>query len=84
VGLITGLLKLPAAPLTGTIAVAEQVLRQAEEEYYDPARIRAQLDEVARLREEGALGEDEAEAWEDTLVARLMEGQQRAREGRHG
>jgi chorismate mutase len=83
-GLLSGILKLPVAPLTGTIAVAEQVLRQAEKEFYDPARIRAQLEEVARLRDEGALSDEEAIAWEDELVERLMIGQQRAGEERHG
>ena len=60
------------------------MLKQAEEEYYDPARIRAELDEVARQREDGTLTDDEATAWEDALIERLMEGQRRAREGRHG
>lgn len=83
-GLLTGLLGLPLAPLRGTIAVADQVLKQAEKEFYDPARIRAELDHVARLREEGALTDDEATAWEDTLVERLMTSNQRAREERHG
>lgn len=83
-GLLSGILGLPLAPLRGTVAVAEQVLKQAEEEYYDPARIRAELDEVARMREDGSLTDDEATAWEDALVERLMTGQQRAREGRHG
>lgn len=71
-GLLSGLLGLPLAPLRGTVAVAEQVLRQAEEEFYDPARIRAELEQVARLREEGALTDEEATAWEDTLVERMM------------
>lgn len=75
-GLITGILGLPLAPLWGTVAVAEQVLRQAEEEYYDPAVIRAQLEEVDRQREAGAT-DDEATAWEDELVERLLEGQRR-------
>ena len=83
-GLLTGLLGLPLAPVRGTIVVAEQVLKQAEEEYYDPARIRAELDEVARRREDGTLTDDEATAWEDALIERLMTGQRRAREGRHG
>jgi chorismate mutase len=83
-GLLTGLLGLPLAPVRGTIAVAEQVLKQAEEEYYDPARIRAELDEVAGRREDGTLTDDEATAWEDALIERLMTGQRRAREGRHG
>ncbi|HEX5968708.1 MAG TPA: gas vesicle protein GvpG [Intrasporangium sp.] len=83
-GLLTGILGLPVAPLRGTIAVANQVLEQAEKEYYDPARIRAELDEVARLRDAGELTDDEAIAWEDNLIERLMISNQRAREERHG
>jgi hypothetical protein len=63
----------------GTVWVAEQVLEQAEEEYYDPAKIRAQLDEVDRMRREGELSEEEAMLMEDELVDRLLEGQSRQR-----
>lgn len=80
-GLITGLLTLPLAPLRGTIAVAEQVLRAAEEEFYDPERIRAQLDDVDRRREAGELSDEEATAWEDELIERLMVGSDRPQEG---
>ena len=80
-GLITGILGLPLAPLRGTVAVAEQILHQAEDDFYDPARIRAQLEEVARQRASGALSEEEADAWEDELVGRLMVGRNRPREG---
>jgi len=79
-GLITGLLGLPLAPLRGTVAAAEQVRRQAEEEFYDPARIRAQLELIAARRADGTMDDDEATAWEDELVERLMVGRQRARE----
>lgn len=78
-GLLTGLLGLPLAPVKGTIAVAEQVLRQAEEQYYDPRAIRKQLQDVARLRDEGQITHDEAERREDELIARLMIGNERAR-----
>jgi hypothetical protein len=78
-GLITGILGLPLAPVRGTVWVAEQVLEQAEEEYYDPAKIRAQLDEVDRMRREGELSEEEAMLMEDELVDRLLEGQSRLR-----
>lgn len=78
-GLITGLLGLPLAPLRGTIAAAEQILQHAEDEFYDPATIRAQLAEVDRQREAGELSDDEAVAWEDELVERLMVGQNRPR-----
>jgi chorismate mutase len=76
-GLITGLLGLPLAPIRGTIAAAEQVLHAAEDEYYDPDRIREQLEEIDRLRGSGELTEDEAVAYEDELVERLIEGQKR-------
>jgi hypothetical protein len=71
-GLITGLLSLPVAPLRGVVAAAEQVRRQAEEELYDPVRIRAQLEDVERRRQDGSLTDDEADAWEEELVERLL------------
>ena len=71
-GLITGLLTLPMAPLRGVVAAAEQVRRQAEDELYDPVRIRAQLEDVARRREDGRLSDEEADAWEEELVERLL------------
>ena len=79
-GLLTGLLGLPLAPLRGTVAVAEQIRRQAEKEFYDPARIRAQLEDVDRRRAEGSLSEEEAAAWEDELVQRLLTSQTRPTE----
>lgn len=79
-GLITGILGAPLAPLRGTVAVAEQVLRQAEDSYYDPAAIRTQLEDVDRRRQSGELSDAEATAWEDALVERMIEGQQRRRE----
>jgi hypothetical protein len=80
-GLITGILGLPLAPLRGTIAVAEQVRRQAEDELYDPARIRESLERVDQMRASGELTDEEADHWEDVLVERLMAGNRRAREG---
>ena len=71
-GLITGLLTLPIAPLRGVVAAAEQVRRQAEEEFYDPVRIRAQLEDVELRRQDGRLTDEEAEAWEEELVERLL------------
>ena len=80
-GLITGILTFPLAPLRGTVAVADQILRHAEERFYDPAAIRAELEEVDRLRQDGSIDDDTADAWEEELIERLMIGQER---GRHG
>jgi hypothetical protein len=78
-GLISGLLGLPLAPLRGTIAVAEQIQRQAEEEFYDPVRIRNQIAEIDRQRAAGELSDEEATIWEDELVERLMVARSRPR-----
>jgi hypothetical protein len=73
-GLLMGLVTLPMAPLRGVVAVAEQVRRQAEAAYYDPATIRSELDEVSRLRDAGDLSAEEATSREDVLIERLMAG----------
>lgn len=80
-GLISGLLTLPLAPLRGVVAAADQVRIQAEDEFYDPARIRAQLDDIQRQRDEGVIADDEATAWEDELVERLIVARERTRKG---
>lgn len=73
-GLVTGILGLPLAPVRGTAWVAEQVRRQAEDDYYDPARIKLQIEQVDRMREAGELSEAEATRLEDELVERLLAG----------
>jgi hypothetical protein len=58
------------------------VYRQAEEVLNDPATIRAELERVGRMREEGELTDEEATAWEDELIDRLLAAQ-RPGGGRH-
>jgi hypothetical protein len=79
-GLLKTVFGLPMAPLTGVIAVAEQIQRQAEEELYDPRRIRAELDDVATARREKLLSDAEADAQEERLVQRLLVARDRLRE----
>ena len=71
-GLITGLLTAPIAPLRGVVAAARQIQQAAEDEFYDPVTIRGQIEQVEKMRADGALSEDEATAWEDELVERLI------------
>lgn len=73
-GLISGLLTLPLAPVRGTVWIAEQVQREAERQYYDPALIRRQLEDVDDARQAGDLTEDEAAQLEEQLLARMREG----------
>jgi len=77
VGLIGALIKLPLAPVTGTIWVAERIQEQAEAEYYDEGAIQEQLREVDEARRAGTIGEAEAAAAEDALLERLLEGRAR-------
>jgi hypothetical protein len=76
-GLITGLIKLPLAPVTGTVWLAEQIQAAAEAEYYDEGAIQAQLREIDAARTAGTIDEAEADAAEDALLERLLEGRRR-------
>jgi hypothetical protein len=72
VGLVSGLVGLPLMPVRGVLWLAEQVLGQAEEQFYDPARIRAQLDQIDEARRSGELSEEECTEIENELLERLM------------
>jgi hypothetical protein len=72
-GLITGLLTLPLAPVRGTVWLAERIEEQARAELYDESSIRAGLIELEEARESGELSPEEIDAAEDALVERLME-----------
>ena len=54
-GLITGLLTLPLAPVRGTVWLAERIQEQAELEYYDESAILAGLREIDQARATGAV-----------------------------
>jgi hypothetical protein len=83
-GLITGLLTLPLAPVRGTVWIAERLEEQARAELNDDSEIRAQLIELEELRASGAVDEEQLVAAEDELVQRLMELRGFSEEGEHG
>ena len=83
-GLISGLLTLPLAPLRGTVWLAERIQEQAEEELYDESAIRAGLLELEAAREAGDVNEAELAEAEDALIERLMEIRGMGGEERHG
>jgi hypothetical protein len=80
VGLLTGLITLPLAPVRGVAWLAEQVIDQATQEQDDPADVYQRLAELDEARQEGALSAEECAAAEDAIVAKLM----RARGERNG
>jgi hypothetical protein len=71
-GLITGLLTLPLAPVRGTVWIAERVKEQAEGELYDEEAIQEQLMELQALHDAGEIGDDELAMAEDELLERLV------------
>ena len=72
-GLFSGLLLLPLAPVRGAIWLSEQLLEQASRELSDPALIYRQLAEVEEARAAGEITAEESAAAEEVLVARLMQ-----------
>ncbi|MFJ8952796.1 gas vesicle protein GvpG [Streptomyces sp. NPDC102381] len=70
-GLISEVLLLPLTPVRGSLWAMEQVLAEAERQYYDPAAVRAEL---SRLEEQLVAGEIDQETFdrvEDELLDRL-------------
>jgi gas vesicle protein GvpG len=84
VGLITGLLTLPLAPVRGTVWLAERIQEQAEAELYDEDAIRAQLMDIEAAREAGEISEEEATQAEDQLLERLIAAREMGADRTHG
>jgi type II secretory pathway predicted ATPase ExeA len=70
-GLLTGLLTLPLAPIRGTVWIAEQIAEQAARELDEGRTIRRQLAEAELSYERGELTVEELEEIEDELLERL-------------
>jgi len=70
-GLFTGLLLLPLAPVRGTVWIAEQLMMQAERELDDERTVRRLLLEAEAALVRGELTEAEYDQIEDVLLAQL-------------
>jgi chorismate mutase len=75
-GLITGLLTLPLAPVKGAAWIAEQVKQEAERQWNDPAAVQDALDDVQARREAGLIDDAEADRLEEELIERLLASEQ--------
>ena len=71
-GLVTGVVLLPLAPVRGVVWIAEQIQQEAARRTDDPAAIRRRLAEVDRARESGELSAEDAASEEEDLVRRLL------------
>jgi type II secretory pathway predicted ATPase ExeA len=70
-GLFTGLLLLPLAPVRGTVWIAEQLAEEAARQMDEGRTIRRQLTELELRYERGELTVEELEEIEDELLERL-------------
>ncbi|MGW1229187.1 gas vesicle protein GvpG [Streptomyces sp. NPDC001515] len=74
-GLITGLLTLPLAPVRGVVWVAEKLNDAADRELHDPAVLRTQLALLNQEFEAGDITSEEFEREEERLLDRLHAAQ---------
>jgi hypothetical protein len=72
-GILTGLLTLPLAPVRGTIWVAERIAEEAERQLDEEPAVRRALDELQTAYELGEIDEASFERREDELLRRLIE-----------
>ena len=77
-GLFTGLLTLPLAPVRGVVWVAEQLVEEAERELYDERHIRREMLALELAFEDGEIDELERRDREEELLQRLEIGRARA------
>ena len=78
-GLLTGLILLPLAPVRGVAWLADQVLDMATQEEYNPAETYQRLAELEEAREAGEISAEECAAAEEALVAALMRARSETR-----
>lgn len=71
-GLLTGLVTWPLAPVRGVVAVARLIGAEAERQYSDPVAVRRALDQVEADRAAGLLSDEEAADMENELIGRLL------------
>lgn len=72
------------APVSGTMWVGQQVLEEAERQYYDEAAIRQEMLELERSYEQGDVEEAAFEELSERLLQRLLEAQTRRAERTEG
>jgi hypothetical protein len=71
-GLITGILTLPLAPVRGTVWIAERLLEEAEAQLDDPALQERRLEDAEAALAAGEITETDFDSIEEDVVLRLM------------
>lgn len=69
---VTMPLRLPFLPLQALIRLAEVIRDEAEQELYDPALARRELEEVQQARARGEASDEDVERTEREITRRLV------------
>ncbi|WP_327297359.1 MULTISPECIES: gas vesicle protein GvpG [unclassified Streptomyces] len=67
-GLLSGVLLLPLAPVRGVVWISDRLIDAAEQELHDPGVIRAQLAELNRCLDDGEITLAQFEREEERLL----------------
>ncbi|NEB80657.1 gas vesicle protein [Streptomyces sp. SID14478] len=76
-GLLSEVLLLPLAPVRGSFWALDQVVAEAERQYYDPSAVQEQLAALEKQLEAGQIDEETFDRMEDELLDRLEAGNRR-------
>jgi len=79
-GLFSGLVTLPLAPVRGAAWVTQQVADEADRQLYDEDQIRREMLQLEMDYDEGKISEEERTHMEDALFERLEIARERARD----
>jgi hypothetical protein len=71
--LVTIPLRLPFLPLQALVRLAEVIRDEAEQELYDPALARRELEEVQEARARGAASDADVARMEREVIKRLVD-----------
>jgi hypothetical protein len=74
VGLISGIVLLPVAPVRGVLWVADKITEEVNRRYYGEGAIVSELRRVEQARQSGDLSEEEAAEREEELLQRRLGG----------
>jgi hypothetical protein len=72
VGLLTGLLGLPLAPVRAVVWLGDVVREQVETQTRDPAAMRRQVEEIESREQAGELSPDEARREQQAVLDRAV------------
>lgn len=76
-GLLTGLVTWPLAPLRGVVWIGEQLRDRADAQMNDPAVLRARIDDLDRAYDRGEITVEDRDEQQEELLERLMGRSQR-------